>query len=168
MIAPMGMPSLKQKIQTCFQEDLNKESSVLYLLVEMGKYLERSNKEHLADQGEIRLNAKDYKTIILFRHWVAHTEITRTKNLPGDLKSILLSHKFQENNGAQLYKKLINEIEDFTEKLRIKIPKQWTGVFLYHLKNILAEQPLVINTDRGIITLTIDEENHAIQRFQTS
>lgn len=138
----MGLTSLKQKILNKLTQESYSEEDVVYLLMEIGKYLERSEKG-LSDSDDMKLNRSDYKVIMFFRNWVAHTEKDRGKipeNLLRSFKKVLDGH----SGGVEeeIFKFLKNEIEKFQSKIDGgKI--NWED-FCASLKLVLAEQPVRI------------------------
>lgn len=77
----MGLPSLKQKIADKLVQGSLSEADVVYLLIEMVKYIERSdaNKDHLRNPEDLALDAS-FPSLYFFRNWAAHTEKDRGKH----------------------------------------------------------------------------------------
>lgn len=145
----MALLNLRNKIESKFNEENYSESDVLYLIIEIRKYLERSAKD-LGDPAEIKLNEGDYPTIKFFRNWVAHPEKHDTdisKNILDQLKMI------SANNNEEIEKKIFNFlVEEITKFINEINPSNryinsinWDS-FLYNLKGILVEQPIKISS----------------------
>lgn len=140
----MGLRSLKEKICTKFSQNSYQEEDVIYLLVEIGKYLERSEKDS-NDPDEKKLNINEYQIIMFFRNWAVHTEKDRGKipeNILQYFKKVL-SGKITGID-EELFALLKNEIKKFHSTMgcnEIKI--DWEN-FHYNLKHILAEQPVKV------------------------
>jgi len=138
----MGLISLEKKIGNKLVATKNfSEEDVVYLLVEMGKYLERSKKD-LGDSNDLKLKANDFKIVCFFRDWVAHTEKDRGK-IPDDILQNFEKILSGQVVGVEeeLFELLKNEIEKFNDVIggsEIKI--NW-GSFHDSLKRVLSEQP---------------------------
>ena len=144
----MGLLNLKEKIKKQIVEKHTQnewsESDVLYLLVEMGKYIERSGKD-LGDPNESKLNEDDFEAFMFFRNWVAHTEKERGK-IPERILVILNEVKDSGNKEAEgkLLGLLVEEIKKICGKIGIEASIAWED-FFDKLKHILTEQPIKIS-----------------------
>lgn len=76
----MGQKSILDKLVILlgsFQNNLIEEKDVIYILIEIGKFLERED------------NAQNYPPLMFFRNWVAHTRKDRLGDIPDDLRRIV-------------------------------------------------------------------------------
>lgn len=142
----MGLPSLEQKIQKGLEQKNYSEGDVLYLMVEMGKYLERSGKD-LDPTIAVKLNPNDFRTITFFRNWAAHPVIDRP--IPEYISQIFrgMSEKDSRETEEVLFSLLREEIGRFCDITRLDINKNeinWDS-FFDSLKKVLAEQPVQIS-----------------------
>ena len=156
----MGLQTLNEKIKNWFKQENYSEEDVLYLLVEMGKYLERSGK-NLGDPVEIkRLYENDFHTIKFFRNWVAHPNIDRY--VPRYVLDVIekgISNKDNQEVEKTLFILLKDEIARFCETIRpdINIDKMNWDRFFYSLKHILTEQSVDISHNGKIYSLCYDK-----------
>lgn len=141
----MGLINLKDKIQNKITEHPFSECGVLYILIEIRKFIERGNKD-LGDPNDLQLSEKDYPVINFFRNWVSHTQ----KNLPPPDNISSLLESFSNGNTdseIELFNLLKSEIETFCKSIKCNdtIIKRidWDS-FWYCLKCILAEQPVML------------------------
>jgi hypothetical protein len=157
----MGFHSLKEKINDALQQDQNDEPTVLYLLVEMRKYIERGTKTHLLESGVVSLDPKEFTTIKFFRDWAVHTEKDENKKLPDELLQALSSELMVKENGNQPFSMLENEMKSFTKLVGIQFWKDGSPqiqCFEMSLRRILSEQPVALDIGNTKITLKIDQE----------
>lgn len=144
----MGLPSLKQKIADRLSKENHSQAEVLYLLIEMGKYLERSKneKKYLGDPDDLRLKISEYPNIMFFRNWVAHTEKDHGAIPEGISESLekALDGENQEGAERELFLQLTNEIEKFAGELHLDVMIN-LHTFVESLKCILAEQPVTLS-----------------------
>lgn len=144
----MGLPNLRDKIKRKLQKEDYSEEDVLYLLVEIRKYLERSSKD-LRDSTELKIKEGGYPTIKLFRDWACHP-----KKHSSDIskETLLLLEKAasgDEKSECKLLKQLSGEIIKFHEQIKsddVDCKINWE-IFFKSLKNILSEQPLEIKAN---------------------
>ena len=154
----MGLPSLGQKIQEVFKQEKYSEGEVLYLIIEMGKYLERSGKD-LDPTITEKLDANNFSTIKFFRNWVAHPSIEGP--VPGPILYVFNSVLDKDNKGAEetLFSLLKEEIDRFCTTTRLDTNKDkinWDS-FFQSLKHVLAEQPVKIPHKHKFISVGFDE-----------
>lgn len=145
----MGLPSLKQKIQDKLGQKNYSEEDVLYLLVEMGKYLERSGKE-FDDPIELKVNKNGFSAIVFFRNWVAHPNIDRyiPENILVNLKNV--SSKDNQETEKELFNLLVGGITKFCKASNIEVNINWDS-FLARLRYVLAEQPVEVSHEEKFV-----------------
>jgi hypothetical protein len=143
----MGLRSLKSKIETKLKQSEFSETDVVYLIIEIRKYIERSGRSYLHNPEDVEIEQSGYDTLNFIRNWIAHTE--HYNELKGDTKTILENLHTSEDNDmqqAQLLKNLISEINNFCSA--VGIDTRYTanlnqGSFEHSLKEVLAEQPVL-------------------------
>lgn len=150
----MGLISLKEKIKRKLAQKNYSEADVLYLLVEIGKYLERSEK-NLGDPTDMELNEDDYPTVMFFRNWVAHTEKERgviPESVLINLKRV--SGEDNQKVEEELFKLLVDEIIKFRNAIGViednKGEINWDS-FFDCLKHILAGQRVKISHEEKYV-----------------
>lgn len=150
----MGLLSLKQKIQKKLGQKNYSEEDVLYSLVEMGKYLERSGKE-LGDPVELKVNKNDFSAIMFFRNWVAHPNIDRyiPEKILVNLKNV--SNKDNQETEKELFNLLVDEITKFCKASNIEAKINWDNFFAC-LRYILAEQPVEVSHEEKFVSYDDD------------
>lgn len=149
----MGLRSLQDKIHAQLSAGDWSEANVVYVLVEMGKYMERSTSGagHLGNaKQDIVIKTAEHPAIRFFRDWAAHTEKT-FDNIPkgiADLLSKLLNKADPDEVAAALFEVLTTDIIAFSARLYGKdcLPK--LDGFIDSLKPVLAEQPVFLHQQK--------------------
>ena len=83
----MGLLNLREKITIATADSAFSEKEILYLIVEVRKYIERGNKS-LGDANELKLDSNNYHTIKFFRDWAVHPQ-KHFSDVPLNIKSLL-------------------------------------------------------------------------------
>jgi hypothetical protein len=148
----MGLRSLRDKVGDKLAEGEWTEANVLYVLVEMRKYIERSgnNKAHLHEKDDVLLKSGDYPAVRFFRNWVAHTE-KENNDIPNEISVILrkiLTGGKQQDVEQELFSLLREEINKYTIGLYGKGFQAKLKGFFETLKLILAEQPVTLHPEQ--------------------
>jgi hypothetical protein len=139
-------PSIIEKLARHLDAGIQGEADVVYLLIEVGKYLEH---ERPTDR---------YPLLRFYRNWVAHSWIGNLKlaqHIPTELNNAIAAYSLTKDdrlaigwiNKAISMKRLRSELEEFLEET--KLPTDVVGVeaawrtFVRFLVGILADVPLV-------------------------
>lgn len=142
----MGLLSLRDKITNKLSGSGFSEEDVVYTVIEIRKYIERSGKD-LNDPDEIKVDTEKFETIRFYRNWIAHPE-KHVGDLSDDIKELLLQVKVNEDNtevNLALEEKLTDEILSFCSDIGIsrKGAKELQNKgFFESLKLVLHEQPV--------------------------
>jgi hypothetical protein len=144
----MGLPSLREKIAYKLQSSVYTEESVLYIIVEIIKYIERSQpRRSLGDPDEMKVDETKFETIKFYRNWIVHPE----KHSSDLSKEVLLElsgvrvGRDDEDHSLALEKLLGDEILAFCSDISITgidVGHLNDGGFYESLKLILREQPI--------------------------
>jgi len=160
----MGLPTLREKIaQSLCREDVD-ERDVVYLLVEIGKYLERGDlaKQHLGDPDYLKLDRNNYLAVVFFRNCVAHAEKEHGK-IPDAVSAAFdkaLDVKAAADADKEIMEVLKAELDLFAEKVNAPKLVAWKQ-FELRLKLVLAEQPVKIGGDK----LLCYDQNGSLRTF---
>ncbi len=147
----MGLRSLKSKIETELKQSEFSEADVVYLIVEIRKYIERSDK-NLGDPEDIKVDSKKFETIRFFRNWIAHPEKHST-DLSTGVDTILTNLETDKSAGEALEQLLISEIRTFcsdTNTDHTRLENLDDTKFFQSLREILHEQPIQRNDGKVI------------------
>jgi hypothetical protein len=145
---------LKNKIKSLLKKTSLEESDVLYLLVEIGKIIEKK---------EIY---QDYQTLWFYRNWVAHTKIEKqsvfVKNLKEKIKKIDITkgHAITAIFGFISFIDLKNEIIRFFHQQienGLLPSKSFLDSVQVSLVQILADVPVNIDMGDKIVKIYIDK-----------
>jgi len=138
--------SILEKLSAHLEAGIRREADVVYLLVEVGKYLEH---ERPTDR---------YPLLRFYRNWVAHSWIGNLKlaqHIPTELNNAIATYGLTKDdrpaiswvNRAISMKRLRSELEGFLEETKlptdvVKSESDWR-TFIRLLVGILADVPLV-------------------------
>lgn len=154
----MGLLNLSQKIEKVFKRNNFSEEEVVYLLIEIGKYIERSGK-NLDQTITEKLDKNDLSTIKFFRNWIAHPSIDNP--VPEHILFIFTNilEKDKKEAEEELFSLLKEEMSMFCDIARINTDKDkinWSS-FFEGLKHILSEQPVKIMGKHKYVFMGFDE-----------
>ena len=142
----MGQKSILDKLVILLSSlgsNCIEEKDVIYILIEIGKFLERENNPH------------NYPPVMFFRNWVAHTRKDRVGDIPDDLKVVVensdsieeilavLLREFQE-----LRKAITNFCADKNLPSIFENDDSWDS-FQDSLLLVLEEQPLLFKNNKN-------------------
>lgn len=145
----MGLQSLQSKIKESLEQDTYTQKDVLYIIAQIYKYLERSQK-NLGDPNDLKLKQDEYKTIKFFRNWALHAH-KHSHDISEEILGLLKNISTGDNIliEKKLFTLLGDEIKKFYNKLinnkDIKLDN-----FFESLKEILSEQPIKLNNDEYV------------------
>lgn len=147
----MGLKSLQKKIsESVTNSDFN-EKDIVYLIVEIRKYIERSEK-NLGDPEDIKVYPKKFQTIRFFRNWISHPEKHST-DLSAEVDTLLTKLETDESAGVALEQMLVDEIKTFCSDTNTDFTRleNLDGTrFFQSLREILHEQPIQRNDGKVI------------------
>lgn len=166
ILASRMLISLREKLATCAQQSPT-ETVVLYLLVEIGKYIERGNDPRFREENGNRFAANELPAIKFFRDWVAHPSKVRNGTLDVAIRDILHSRDFVTSEGSQLFSLLKCEMSEFAERLGFSFPPDlWWDAFNESLRRILSEQPIILRLENGTtLSYAIDSTSLQLRRL---
>lgn len=119
------------------------EKDVIYILIEIGKFLEREN------------NPQNYPPIMFFRNWVAHTRKDRIGDIPDHIKGVVeKSDSIEEIKGV-----LLREVQELRKAITtfcvdknlpsiLENDDSWDS-FRDSLLLVLEEQPLLFKNNKN-------------------
>jgi hypothetical protein len=138
--------SILDKLSSHLATGIEREADVVYLLIELGKYLEQ-------EQPSGR-----YPLLRFYRNWVAHSWIGNQKlarHIPTELNKAIAAYSLTRDerlvigriNKAISMKRLRSELEGFLEETKlptdvVESEREWR-TFVRLLVAILADVPLV-------------------------
>lgn len=147
----MGQSSLLDILRAHMSNGITRESDVVYLFIEIGKYLEHERGHR-------------YPLLRFYRNWVAHSWIGRlglAGEIPrevdeavGDGVATKVEQVVLRVNNAISMKRLESELSDFLTATRVSVrlrssEREWR-MFLRLLVGILADVPLVFRGYRNV------------------
>lgn len=155
------------KLDAHLRSGIAREADVVYLLVEIGKYLERRH-----DEGAPFPEAKKFPLLGFYRNWVAHSWIGKTEatgTLPQDLDTALAlwvvrgdrERAISMIEAAITMERLRNEVRTFCSSADIdrslsEDDDAW-ATYLRLLIAVLADVPLVFSGFRFLRTFRFVE-----------
>lgn len=136
----MGQKSIIEKINDLvhsWESESIQEKDIVYLFVELGKYLE---------QG---IHKDQFPYLRFFRNWTAHNQIHDIRVIEEFIEVIQSdqSESLDGNDGfKQIFNNLISDLSAFLEsnQIQAKIIQEKREEFLSSLIAVISEQPLVL------------------------
>lgn len=136
-------PDIRTKLNDCLGASSYSERDVVYILVQIYKFLERENKKDV------------FPTIVFYRNWACHAELKGyqdkfTSSLAEEMEDAFIG-KIKEEFGGFSFVKLKQEISTFIEE-NIRpdlVPNKfkWPS-FKLKLYEVIKDIPLVVKKDQ--------------------